>query len=228
LSEQVRWLLDHGFEIAPLSAVVDALGSAEADRPGKRAVLTFDDGYRDFGEQALPILLQMGLPATLFIVTGLLGRAATWGPAGRAAELMSEEAVRACRAGGVRLGSHTCTHADLTALPDEALRRELVDSRRRLQDLGEEFLALAYPWGRRGGREVEAAKAAGYHCAVGVCDDGDGTGRDPYRLRRLVMRGDMDLARFGELAAGPGLAKRMAAGLKGLAHRVVRDRDLRR
>jgi peptidoglycan/xylan/chitin deacetylase (PgdA/CDA1 family) len=214
LREHVLWLLDSGFEIVPLSALVERLRPAGSGRGGRRVVLTFDDGYRDFATHAVPVLRDFGLPATVFLVTGLLGKAAAWSAGGSGAALMTEAEVRACVGRGIRLGSHTCTHADLPTLGEEALRRELSDSRRRMEELGEDFFALSYPWGRCGSREAAAAKEAGYHCAVGVCDDADGPGADPYRLRRLVMRGDMDLERFGRLMKGPGLGERLGEGLR--------------
>ena len=59
--------------VVPLEAALDALA---ADRPlPRRAVaLTFDDGYRDNLETAVPILRRLGLPATFYLVPGLLDR----------------------------------------------------------------------------------------------------------------------------------------------------------
>ena len=38
------------------------------------AAITFDDGYRDVYEQALPVLERKGIPAAMFVVTDLVGR----------------------------------------------------------------------------------------------------------------------------------------------------------
>ena len=38
------------------------------------AAITFDDGYRDVYENGVPILKRKGVPAAVFVVTGLVGR----------------------------------------------------------------------------------------------------------------------------------------------------------
>jgi peptidoglycan/xylan/chitin deacetylase (PgdA/CDA1 family) len=51
----------------------DALGPGSGS-PGRRIILTFDDGYRDNYELALPVLRRHGVPATFFLTTGFLDR----------------------------------------------------------------------------------------------------------------------------------------------------------
>jgi peptidoglycan/xylan/chitin deacetylase (PgdA/CDA1 family) len=46
--------------------------------PGRKIVVTFDDGYRDFFQQAKPILEKFDIPATVFVVTGFLGQVFWW------------------------------------------------------------------------------------------------------------------------------------------------------
>lgn len=43
--------------------------------PARAAVITFDDGYRDNLTHALPLLEQFGVPATIYVTTGLVDRA---------------------------------------------------------------------------------------------------------------------------------------------------------
>jgi peptidoglycan/xylan/chitin deacetylase (PgdA/CDA1 family) len=57
---------------------LDELGALlESGRPIDRpvAAITFDDGYRDFYDHALPVLQKKGVPAALFVVTDLVGTA---------------------------------------------------------------------------------------------------------------------------------------------------------
>jgi peptidoglycan/xylan/chitin deacetylase (PgdA/CDA1 family) len=55
--------------VRPLDALVDDVAD---ERPRRAPVVTFDDGYADFAEAALPCLRAYGIPATLFVVSGAL------------------------------------------------------------------------------------------------------------------------------------------------------------
>lgn len=66
---QIRALQTH-FNVLPLSEAVRRLGSGTL--PARAACVTFDDGYADNAEVALPILRRLGVPATFFIATGYL------------------------------------------------------------------------------------------------------------------------------------------------------------
>src|SRR5258708_17017693 len=67
--------------------------------------LTFDDGYDDFSDYALPVLLRYGFTATAFVLAGRLGGDNAWNPEGARKRLMTVERVRAAVAGGVEVGS---------------------------------------------------------------------------------------------------------------------------
>jgi peptidoglycan/xylan/chitin deacetylase (PgdA/CDA1 family) len=62
-------LLTTSFEVV---GVEEALDHAAWDRAGRRVLLTFDDGYRDNVELALPVLRDAGVPAVFFLATGFL------------------------------------------------------------------------------------------------------------------------------------------------------------
>lgn len=139
---------------------------------GKRLVLTFDDGTRDFLDYALPVLEEFGFRATLFIVTGYIGRRRSWKtPSGEAlpeVPLMTADELRSLRARGYTIGSHTVTHRSLpSATPDEAAV-ELRGSSDALSDLlGEEVRWFAYPYTSATARSKEEVRRAGYVAACG-------------------------------------------------------------
>lgn len=62
--------------VLPLSEAIERL--ARGSLPSRAACITFDDGYRDNVEEALPILRRHGVPATFFIATGYLGNGRMW------------------------------------------------------------------------------------------------------------------------------------------------------
>jgi|SRR5208283_1441523 len=195
--EQISWLSDHGFEVVPLSSLVRSIQTRSYRNLRKKVVITFDDGYKDFLSNALPILLDHRASATVFLVTDMLGAYGSWSKYGTHVPLMSEEEVRCIKAQGISLGSHTGTHANLTLLNHEDVQRQLRDSHHRLTLLGESFYTFAYPWGLWSSQIADAVKAAGYECAV-AAEGGQmrPAAANPFILPRIGVGRDMDLKRF--------------------------------
>ena len=129
LEAQLDLLEASGFAIVPLTTVVEHL---EQRRPFERptATLTFDDGYRDFLDAALPILTARELPSTLF-VTALTDR--TGLASGSGGPLLPLSSLAALADQGVAIGAHSIDHADLTFLEPGALDQELRECRRILE-----------------------------------------------------------------------------------------------
>lgn len=61
------------YKIIALSEAVKYLGDGNK-LPNRTAVLTIDDGYRDFYDVAFPVLRDFDVPATLYVVTGFLDK----------------------------------------------------------------------------------------------------------------------------------------------------------
>jgi len=161
LAAQLDLLSSAGLEPVSLAAIVESL---ERDRelPRPSFSVTFDDAYRNFAETALPILERRGVPATLF-VTASADRAAL--AHGTGAPLLALAELAALAARGVEIGAHSISHIDLTALGDDALRRELALGREILErHAGRPVEHLAYPLGRFDAR-VRAAAAQVYRSA---------------------------------------------------------------
>ena len=173
--------------IVPLSDAVACLGQPEAS---EIAALTFDDGYPDFAEWAVPILARRGLHATLFVPAGLLGQTNVW-DRGYAAErrIMAAAELRALEPAHVELGAHGLTHCRLAALAPQALRAETLEARVRLeQATGRPIRFFAYPYGQLDDFDAAAQAAvedAGY---LAACSTHFGRGSRPderFRLRRV-------------------------------------------
>jgi peptidoglycan/xylan/chitin deacetylase (PgdA/CDA1 family) len=199
LEQQVRFLLERGYRPATFQEAVFS-------PPSRRTVaITFDDAFRSVYELALPILSRIGVPATLFVPTAMIGRGPlAWpgidhwlgGPYEPELAAMSWDEVRALDAAGWEIGSHTRTHPRLTQLDEESLAEELTGSRRDCeQRLGKACLTLAYPYGDFDSRVVAAAEAAGYR-AAGTLDEVRPQRKAPLRWPREGVYVDFDLARF--------------------------------
>lgn len=73
--QQMRWVRDW-FNVVPLPEAAERIASHSL--PARAAVITFDDGYADNAEVALPILRRLRMPATFFISTGFLDGGQMW------------------------------------------------------------------------------------------------------------------------------------------------------
>nr|WP_225860690.1 polysaccharide deacetylase family protein [Streptomyces triticiradicis] len=181
LDRQLGWLRGRGLR----GVCVRDLLVARARGGGRDLVgLTFDDGYADFVEAALPLLRHHGFGATLFVLPGRLGGDNGWDPLGPRKPLLDERGIRlAAACEGVEVGSHGLTHIDLTKADDTVLRAEVAESRAVLSELiGAHVDGFCYPYGTVDRRVVDAVRDAGYGygCAI---DPGPLTG--PYALPRL-------------------------------------------
>lgn len=208
--EQLAWLRRQGFEVVPLSFVSGAIKAGKRRTLRRKVVITFDDGCEDFLANALPVLLDHGYPATVFLVTDMLGGQASWNESGAHVRLMSEADARYVKKHGISLGSHTATHADLTRLSDQReLQRQLTGSRDTLTSLGETFYAFSYPWGQWSWETITAVRDSGYECAVAVGEQTRVAAADVYRLPRITMTYDMDMSRFASRLTRTKLEKEL-------------------
>ncbi len=157
-------------------------------------VLTFDDGFLGVYEHALPVLRQLGWPATVFLVSTLLGSQDMWRRTESAEThpypLLGLPEINAMRRFGFAFHSHSRTHADLTRLGDEALHEEIAGSKTELEVLlGESVTYIAYPFGRYEGRVSRMVREAGYRAAFSVESGFNRPGMDAYRVRRIDVFG---------------------------------------
>ena len=166
--------------------------------PDYSVVLTFDDGYRSFLTVA-PLLLNHNLPATLFLVTGMM-RQEDVGP-----ESMQEHAERLSWTEVQTLdqhdifdfGSHTCSHPSLNSLASKAIDHELRASLNEIRGKVKSVVpALAYPNGAYSGLSIQKIAAAGYACALTIDPGPNRIGTNPYRMRRQTIRGKDDKQMF--------------------------------
>lgn len=167
--------------------------------------LSFDDGYQDVVEHALPSLARHGFSATVFVATGVTdGRARfTWYD--EQPQLMSWDTIRSLDGAGVlRFEAHTITHPNLLQLSDDDLRREVHGSKTELEEqLGRPVSAFCYPAGLFGARERDCVEQAGFSTAVS-CEPGVNTAAtDRLALRRRqIDRRDTMLDFRAKVAGG--------------------------
>jgi len=139
-----------------------AANEATTLQPGTHHVaVTFDDGFKNFYECALPELVKRGIPATMFVITDVIGK--TFGPDGYAEEVMSLEQIRALPESLVTIGSHTLTHPLLPSINLDQAKREIALSRAKLEEqLHRRIVLFSFPYGGFNQKLVEMCHEAGY------------------------------------------------------------------
>ncbi len=126
--------------------------------------ITFDDGLASFVENAVPVLLKMNIPATVFVVADTLGTKPEWSASyyDPAERVMSAEQLKGLP-DLISVGSHTLTHPDLAKLRPEAAAREIVESRKKLELLlNRPVTIFSFPHGEFSNSVVSECREAGY------------------------------------------------------------------
>ncbi|MEW2398465.1 polysaccharide deacetylase family protein [Streptomyces sp. NPDC046862] len=167
LARQLRWLRRRGLRGVSMAELL----AARARGQGRNLVgLTFDDGYTDFVDVAIPLLREHGCGATVFVLPGRLDGENAWDPLGPRKRLLGRRGILAAAAvEGIEIGSHGLTHVDLTKADTATLRAEVADSRALLSELtGAEVQGFCYPYGYLDQRVMDAVRDAGYAYACAV------------------------------------------------------------
>lgn len=191
------WLLKLlGYKGLSMSAAMPYL---RGEKSGRVAVITFDDGYLDTLENALPILNTFGFSATCYFVSARTGESNDWDAAALNVrkQLMSNEQIKAWQAAGMEVGAHSRTHPRLTACTDAELQAELAGSKADLEALtGAPVTQFCYPYGDLDARVADAARNVGYIAATTTQRGRARPGEDAMRLRRILVSGSNMLYLF--------------------------------
>ncbi len=143
-------LLRRQFHVVPLGEIFRVVRAGQRF-PRRTLAITFDDCYRD-NLFAARVLSEHGLPATFFVPTAYVGtdHVFAWDRGLKQMANLTWDDVHEMLRLGHEIGSHTVTHADLAQAPEEQARRELVESKKTLEDkLHRPVRWFAYPFGGR-------------------------------------------------------------------------------
>lgn len=192
-SAHMRALANKGYQAVSIDMLAGWLEGGPA-LPENACLITFDDGFRDVREHALPVLEQLGWPFTVFLVSDLIGGRDEWtrsfNPAGVTYPLLDANEILDMQGRGASFHSHTRSHASLPGLDDAKLADQLAGSRQALaEQLGHEVRYLAYPFGHLDERVENAARQAGYHAAFSTQPGFNRADVNPFRIRRIDVFG---------------------------------------
>jgi peptidoglycan/xylan/chitin deacetylase (PgdA/CDA1 family) len=185
----------------PLRAMLDAASGPRRERP--TVAISFDDGYADNYEYALPLLAEYDLHATIFITAGLCDGDAKVRRRFEALRSVAADEirplawtqVREMRAAGLEIGAHTYSHPNLIRLDRDAAMHELRLSKDVLEErIGTPVDLMAYPFGKPGRQfnetTVGVAREVGYSYAAAVLFRGAKPSDSPLALPRFFVAGD--------------------------------------
>ena len=154
--QHAQWFQEQGYTTVRMETLARCL-RGEEQCPEKPVALTFDDGYEDAFTNALPILERYDMTATFYIVTEFVGQPG----------YMTWKQIKKLHAQGMEIGSHTLTHADLTARNKDAARKEIRRSRTILREkIDAPVVSFCYPTGAYNAQVAEMVRNAGYTNAV--------------------------------------------------------------
>jgi peptidoglycan/xylan/chitin deacetylase (PgdA/CDA1 family) len=222
-AEQMELLEELGYVVVSLEQVRDHYLHG-VPLPEGAVLITFDDGYRDNLENALPVLQRHGYPAVIFVPIGFLegDRPLPHEEALRALGVRNRtvgwDELAALEAGGIRVESHGIGHRPVAELEPAEAAREIALSKLRLEErLGRPVEAYAFVKGSLADyrpEHVSLVHQAGYSLGFTSVSGGNGPATDRYRLRRynvepypprtfeLVLSGACDLISLKDTVPG--------------------------
>ncbi len=192
LRAQINWLRSNGYLTVPLDSLLSA-----SPPPEYSFIITVDDGLRSMYTHIFPVLKDAGYQAIIFPVTARIGKSG-W---------VNWRELDEMHRGGMELGSHSVTHANLAGLSRKQLKSELEDSKKLLEDrLGVRVRYLSLPGGYGSSLVRLLAQEVGYEA---ICSSVFGYNRFPlqrYQLRRFCLRRNDDEATVRSIMRRDSLA----------------------
>ncbi len=166
--------------------------------------VTFDDGYLDNYENAVPILLKHKIPAAFFISTGLIGTKNGFKhdilKLGKALPNMNWKQIEHMKQLGFTIGSHTINHINCAKDDVEKVRQEIVESKQTLEDkLGMKDIIFSYPFGKKediNNSILEYVREVGYIGCVSAYGGCNENVINPFNVLRMGVDSNFSILAF--------------------------------
>ncbi len=197
-ARQMSYLKKRNFEFYTASELIDFYREHGAFPP-KAITLTFDDGWKDNYTNAFPIMKELGIRATIFLVPSCIGmmsaKVVADGESER--EHLALEDVLEMSEYGIEFGSHTLNHKLLHQASVEEIEFEVTESKKEIENLLDKpCRVFAYPAGFFTDAAQNAVKRAGYIAAFSTVY-GERENVNLYALNRIeILRRNRFLFQF--------------------------------
>lgn len=185
--QEMKYLKDNGFNALSFDDLYEIFSGYER-APKKPVVITFDDGYRDNYLNAYPVLKELGLKATIFVITDCIDKNKSY--------LSSSEIIEMIN-NGINVESHTASHVELSALDYRSQFENMKKSREKLECIEKkEIKYISYPVGKYNKYTEKAAREAGYIMAVTTRPGYASKANGFFFLHRIRIINDQSLSDF--------------------------------
>jgi peptidoglycan/xylan/chitin deacetylase (PgdA/CDA1 family) len=149
---QMHYLKDRGYSTITMREL-DLAIRGQHSLPPRPVALTFDDGYQDFFTTAAPVLRALGLTATSYVPTMLVG----------SPNYMTWPEIQLLDTQGFEMAAHSQFHANVAKVPLGRARVEIFGAKADLErHLGHVVVDWAYPYGAFNPMTVALVNEAGY------------------------------------------------------------------
>ncbi len=163
---QMFWMRKLGYRGLSMR---DLMPYLKGELNGKVFGITFDDGFRNVFQHALPVLTQLGFTSTNYLVANQFDGGNVWDAQNNVpfSPLMSQTEAREWTQAGQEVGSHTLDHVHLLDLSFEQARHQIAHSRHMLSEaVNAEVTAFCYPYGQFSPEHADLVIKAGYRSAT--------------------------------------------------------------
>lgn len=167
--------------------------------PSKPIIITFDDGYLDTLENAIPVLLELNMRAVIFVMGDRTLKSARWDEVdnSESCPLMTDDQVRTAQKMGFEIGAHSLDHFPLTDLPEKEIQYEVKRSKEAIESVLEKPIqTFSYPYGSVDERVKRIVSDSGFLFACGVYSGSAKFSQTMMDFRRLAINQYTSKAKF--------------------------------
>jgi peptidoglycan/xylan/chitin deacetylase (PgdA/CDA1 family) len=202
-ARQMKHLADNSFNVVSLPALVENIKQGVPVVKGTVAI-TFDDGFRDNLEKAMPIAARHGFPVSMFVncvssSQDLIGVKpdywSNW-------SYLSMNEIKLLADKGITIGSHSFSHRILDGSQEDIFQAIQTSKETLEREIGQAVSLFSYPHGIFSKMAKQAVRETGF---LGACSSIIGCNdmeSDVFELRRTEISGFDSLEMFKRKLAG--------------------------